>query len=108
MATMVQVVQPQTYTPRARRRVRNPQHVFAVRQKPYQIVPFCLAPVLAGETLQNLLMQARVVTDPVKSPLAGWWHEQYWFYVKLADLSPNGEYQQMLVDPEGDRSASFT
>ena len=67
MGTVVQVVQPQTYTPRARRRVRAPMHTFAVRQKPYQIVPFCLAPVLAGETLQNLLMQARVVTDPVKS-----------------------------------------
>lgn len=107
MGTVVQVVQPQTYTPRARRRVRAPMHTFAVRQKPYQIVPFCLAPVLAGETLQNLLMQARVVTDPVKSPLVGWWHEQYWFYVKLADLSPNGEYQQMLVDPDYALGAGF-
>ena len=97
----MQIIPTSAPMPRLKRKIRKPMHTFAVRQKPYALTPFCAVPVLAGETLQNLLMQARVVTHPVKAPLTGWWHEQYWFYVKLSDLSPNGvEYQSMLVDPD--------
>lgn len=44
-----------------------------------------IAPVLAGETLKNLLFQARVVTDPIKNPFIGWWQEYYFFYIRLRD-----------------------
>lgn len=47
------------------------------------------APVLPGETLNNLLLQARVVSDPIRSKLVGWWNEYYFFYVKHRDLQPN-------------------
>jgi hypothetical protein len=52
-----------------------------------------IAPVLPGETLKNLLLQARVVTDPIKHPLVGWWIEYYYFYVKHRDLA---ERQAMM------------
>lgn len=71
---------------KTRRRMRRPTHNFHLRTRPFQIQEFMAAPVLAGETLKNLLMQARVVTDPVKNPLIGWWKEYYFFYVKLTDL----------------------
>ncbi|MDT9597655.1 hypothetical protein [Sphingosinicella rhizophila] len=56
-----------------------------------------IAPVLPGETMQNLLLQARVVTDPIKSPLVGWWTEYYFFYVKLRDLDDRDTLTDMLV-----------
>lgn len=72
--------------PRVGRRMRRPQHSFHLRSRAFQIQPTMFAPVLAGETLKNLLMQSRVVTDPVKNPFIGWWKEYYFFYVKLTDL----------------------
>lgn len=73
---------------KVQRVMRSPKHEFQVRHKPWQIQPFFIAPVLPGETLKNLLVQARVVTDPIKSKLVGWWYEQYYFYVKHRDLMP--------------------
>jgi hypothetical protein len=87
----VQLVEEQ---PLQQRKSRRPSHRFQVRQKPYQIQPFMIAPVLPGETLDNLLMQARVVTDPITNPLIGWWCEYYFFYVKWRDLDD----RQALID----------
>ena len=64
---------------------RHPKHTFHLFTRPYQIQPFLIAPVLAGETMKNLLLQARVVTDPVQNRLIGWWQEYYFFYVKARD-----------------------
>lgn len=72
--------------PRVGRRMRKPQHAFHIRSRAFQIQPIMIAPVLAGETLKNLLFQSRVVSDPVKNPLIGWWQEYYFFYTKLSDL----------------------
>lgn len=73
--------------PQMRRIMRRPQHTFNIREKAFQIVPFMIAPVLPGETLKNLLFQARSVSDPVLHPLIGWWKEFYFFYVKHRDLN---------------------
>jgi len=80
-----------------RRVMRRPQHPFSIRQRPFVLQPFLLAPVLPGETFSNLLLQARVVTDPLKSPLVGWWQEYYFFYVKLNDLDDRELFRDMLV-----------
>ena len=72
--------------PRSQRVPRRPQHTFYLRQVPFTIQPFMIAPVIPGETLQNLSFQARCVTMPVKNPIIGWWCEYYFFYVKLTDL----------------------
>jgi len=84
---------------RVGRKLRNPQHSWQVRQKPFLLQPICFAPVLPGETLKNLLFQARVVTEPIANPLIGWWVEYYWFYVKHRDLDGASDFMQMMVDP---------
>lgn len=76
---------------------RNPEHSFNLRNIPYQIQPFCIAPVLPGETMKNALLQARAVTDPLKNPLIGWHLEYYVFYVKLRDLDIRDEVTEMLL-----------
>lgn len=84
---------------------RRPQHTFQVRHRPYQIQPFMIAPVIAGETMTNMLMQSRVVTDPIKNPLIGWWVEYYFFYVRLRDLKQRSLIETMLLDQTADVSA---
>lgn len=102
MATRVQIlnsgaiVQEVTKTGRIPRR---PAHEFNLKNKPWAIQPFAIAPVLPGETLKNALLQARVVTDPIKAPLIGWWTEFYLFYVKLRDLDARDELTNMLMVP---------
>lgn len=90
--------------------LRSPSHQFYVETKPFGIYPFCLAPVLPGETLKNLQMQSRVVTDPVVSPLVGWWAEYYFFYVKLRDLGEavKSAVETMILNPTDPSAASLS
>lgn len=90
------------------RRLRRPRHTFNLKTKPYDIQPFFLAPVLAGETMKNLLVQSRVVSDPVNNPLMGWWKEYYFFYVKLRDLASRDKYTAMLLNPQEDMTSQRT
>jgi len=73
---------------RMKRKNRMPKHTFSLRFRPWDIQPFMLAPVLPGETLKNLLVQGRVVTDPLaaSTKLLGWWCEMFFFYVKVRDF----------------------
>lgn len=93
---------PLRQVPQMGRVMRRPQHTFALRQTPYTIQPFLLAPVIPGETMKNLMMQARVVTDPIKNPLMGWWIEYYFFYVKHRDLDERDDLTEMMLDPNWD------
>lgn len=90
------------------RRSRRPQHRFQVASKPWQIQPFMIAPVLPGETLQNLLLQARIISDPIKHPLIGWWAEMYYFYVKHRDLAQRELFTQMMLNDQTDMSSVVT
>lgn len=81
------------------RRNRYPKHNFQVRHAPWTIQPFVIAPVIPGETLTRALYQSRVVTDPIKNPLIGWWIEYYYFYVKLRDLAQRDTLTEMMLDP---------
>ncbi len=78
---------------------RKPRHTFQIRSRPFEITPFMIAPVLPGETLKNLLLQSRAVTDPIKSPLIGWWKEYYFFYVKHRDLAARDTFAAMMLEP---------
>lgn len=91
--------------PKAGRRARNPQHRWNVIAKPFAIQPICIAPVLPGETMKSALFQSRVVTDPIKNRLIGWWQEYYWFYVKHSDLPNGDDFKDMMLDPDKDMSA---
>lgn len=92
MPTMLQQL------PRTGRVVRAPQHTFRLAIRPWQLQPCVLAPVLPGETLKNALLQARVVTDPIRNALTGWWAEFYLFYVKLRDLDDRDTLSSMMLD----------
>lgn len=91
--------------PNNQRVMRRPQHVFQVESRPWAITPFLLAPVLPGETMENLVMQARVVTDPIKHPLIGWWQEYYFFYVRHRDMPNSALFQSVMLDPSTDLSS---
>ena len=85
--------------PRVGRKLRQPEHTWAVKHLPFAIQPFMIAPVLPGETLKNCLIQCRAVTQPVKSALSGWWLEHYLFYVKHRDLGDSATLVNMMLDP---------
>lgn len=102
MNMTAKIVEAATKTGRV---ARNPHHDFFLRSTPWAIQPYAIAPVLAGETMTNALLQARVVTDPIKAPLVGWWSEWYLFYVKLRDLDERDQITDMLMTPGYDASA---
>ena len=92
----VQFLEP---APRVSRVLRKPVHHFQLRQRPWTIQPSFIAPVLPGETMKNLLLQCRAVTDPIKNPLIGWWAEHYVFYIKHRDLLRRDDFEEMMLDP---------
>lgn len=84
---------------------RSPSHSANIKFRPWQIQPFMIAPVLPGESLTRLLLQSRTVTDPLVSPLTGWWLEYYFFYVKHRDLAERDDMASMVLTPGHDMSA---
>lgn len=79
------------------RGVRAPVHTFHVRQRPFEIQPVAIAPVLAGDSLRHARWEARVLTDPVNNPIAGWWSEMYLFYVRFSDLDEAAALKTMVL-----------
>lgn len=96
-----------TKMPSVGRIMRRPQHTFQLQYRPFTIQPFMLAPVLPGETMKNLLLQTRTVTDPINNKLCGWWLGHYFFYVKLRDLESSSaatDFTSMFLDEDADMS----
>lgn len=83
---------------RTGRVTRSPRHSFQLRQKPFLLQPFMIAPVMPGETMKSLLLQARAVTKPIKNPHVGWWAEYYFYYVKHRDLAGRDDFSEMMLD----------
>jgi len=99
---MTQLISPVVATEnskKVKRVPRTPQHTFTLRTKPFAIQPFMIAPMLAGETLTSLNLQARVITDPILNPITGWWKEYYFFHVKMSQLSNFEATETMLLTP---------
>lgn len=91
-----------------RRTIRRPQVPFQLRTRPFQIQPFMCHPVLPGETLKNALVQSRVVTDPIKHALVGWWTEYFIFFVKHRDIGyhlGSDALEQMVLNPNWDSAS---
>lgn len=84
---------------------RKPKHQFYLEHRPWQIQPFAIVPVLPAETMKNALLQTRAVTDPIISPLTGWWLDYWLFYVKLRDLADREDFSGMMVDFDKDMSS---
>lgn len=77
---------------------RYPKHTFNVLAKPFTLQPIGYAPVLPGETLENIKFEDRAVTKPVLNSIIGWKQEVVFFYVKVTDLL-NDAIRDMFVDP---------
>ena len=77
---------------------RYPKHPFLVNAVPFTAQPIMIARVLPGETLENLYLEARVVTDPILNPIIGWKKEYFFFYVKISNLMSDA-IKDMFVDP---------
>lgn len=105
MARRPQIV---TNAPLSQRVARRPKHDFQVRHRPFVIQPFCIAPVLPGETMENALLQSRCVTAPIKNPLVGWWLDHMLFYVKHRDLDARDLLVDMHLTPGTDVSSLYT
>lgn len=99
---------PMTSADMRTRKSRKPQHTWHTKQRPWQIQPVCIAPVIPGETLTNMLWKTRAVTKPIKNPLIGWWSEHYWFYVKHRQLAGSTDFQDMMLEYNKDMSAQHS
>lgn len=83
----------------AERHTRSPSHNFFVEQDIWEIQPCAIAPVLPGETLSHLALQARTVTPTLRSRVVGWWSEYYTFFVRFRQLPSAANLVAMQVDP---------
>lgn len=91
---------PMSFAPAlADRHTRAPSHNFYVEQDFWEIQPVAIAPVLPGETLSHMALQARCVTPNIKSRTVGWWCEFYTFYVRFRQLPNAASFVAMQVDP---------
>ena len=90
------------------RKMRAPHTNFHIKTRPWQIQPFCIFPVLPGETMQNAMWKSRVVSDPVKNRLIGWWKEYYLFYVRFRDLVDNDDFKKIFTDPEANLATYYS
>lgn len=77
---------------------RYPRHVFQTREQAYTAQPFFIAPVLPGETMNNLYFESRVVTDPILNSIIGWKKQYFFFYVKITDLLSD-TIRDLFIDP---------
>lgn len=83
MVAPLQIVQPgETRT----RKTRRPQFPLAGTMRPYGLYPMWATPVLPGETLKSAEMKYRLLSMPIKHPLAGAWFETWMVYVSLTDM----------------------
>lgn len=92
---MIQAAQKTT------RKIRRPKHPYVIEHRPYQIQPFFIAPVLPGETMKNLNVMGRCITDPLALGMGNimpWWHEMFFFYVRLTDLDDRQAFVNMALD----------
>lgn len=89
---------------RMQRKTRSPVYTHALEYRPWQVQPFMIAPVLPGETMKNLNLQARVITDPLATGFGNimpWWCEHWYYYVKLRDLPGIKEqFENMMLTGE--------
>lgn len=94
------------FNPTGERVGRRPKHSFNINPDFWEIAPCVIAPVLPGETLQNVFIQSRVVTPPVKSRTVGWWLEYYLFYVPFRQMPDAANLLAMFIDPTTTLSAT--
>lgn len=91
------------------RRIRVPSFNYHLKQRPWQIQPFFIAPVLPGDSVKNFLWKQTSVSDPVANRLIGWWQETHLFYVRVRDCFPGSAdlVKSIFVDPNANLSSIY-
>lgn len=56
--------------------------------------------------MKNMTFQSRIVTDPIRNPLTGWWAEYYFFYVKHRDMTDRAAFEQMVLQYGSDMTGT--
>lgn len=78
------------------RSTRRPEHRFYLEAYPWEITPCAIAPVLPGERMRRAVWQSRVVSDPLLSPVIGWWQDYFLFYVPLSQLASYSAFKALV------------
>lgn len=89
-------------------KIRKPTFNYHLKQRPWQIQPFYIAPILPGERVKNQLWKQTSVSDPVPNRLIGWWQETTLWYVRVRDLFPASDLKSMFIDPEANLSGLYS
>jgi len=83
---------------KVKRHLRKPEFKFHLAtQRPYEIRPFMIHPVLMGETLKLLDWKSISRSDPLADRFLGAWLEQGFWYVKLRDLEERAEMEKFMT-----------
>lgn len=90
--------------------IRVPTINYELKNRPWQIQPFAIIPMLPGDTLRKVLWTDTAVSDPIKNRLLGWWCETKFFYVRVRDCIPDQSetLKNMFLDPEANLSALYS
>lgn len=91
-AMLVDQVKPQS------RVGRYPTHDFNIRSLPFVAQPFMIAPLMVGETVKNIYLESRVVSQPILNPIVGWKQTYYFYKVRMTDLLLDAA-RDMFIDP---------
>lgn len=93
-----------------RSKIRVPTVNYHLKNRPWQVQPFALIPVLPGESLRKVLWTDTAVSDPIKNRLLGWWCETKLFYIRVRDCIPEQTdvLKNMFLDPEANLTALYT
>ena len=85
------------------RGLRRPEYNFWARGcAAYTLVPTSFAPVLAGDTIANWTVQARVIgLNEGADQVLGSWFEHWLFYVRIGDMADAEAIRDVLIDPAG-------
>lgn len=95
---------------RNRSKIRVPSVNYHLKQRPWQIQPFCILPVLPGESLRKTMWVDTAVSDPIANRLLGWWCETKLFYIRVRDCIPGQEavLKDMFLNPEANLAALYS
>lgn len=90
-------------------KIRVPTTNYRLKQRPWQIQPFAIVPVLPGEKVSKILWTDNAITDPLKDRFNGWWCETLAFYIRVRDTIPDEAetLKDMFLNPEANLSSLY-
>lgn len=103
-ATLVRAQKPN------RSRTRVPTVNYWLKQRPWQIQPFAIFPVLPGERVNKAMWTDTAVSDPLKNRLLGWHCETQIYYIRVRDTFPDDQetLKNIFLDPEANLSGKYS